>query len=122
MRPGLPMVPQSKTMFVERFFIDSFGVKVEIQINHAGLIEAAKSAVHVALAGRFRWIPPLSTEHIFTLRKRKTGRVDLVHNSELKYSNLETQAALERFSSDLRLTVAEFAPEHAFIHAGAVGW
>ena len=115
-------MPQAKKIFIERLFINSFGVNVEIQVDEESLVEAAKKAVHVALAGRFRWISPLSTQHIFTLRQRRAGRIDLIHNSELKYSNLETPAALERFSSDLRLSVAEFAPEHAFIHAGAVGW
>jgi hypothetical protein len=110
------------SLAAERLLITSYGVTIEIGTNNSRLTAEAKKAIRIALAGQFKVVSADIAEHAFFLQKTKSSGVDLFKNSELKYSNLETSLALERLSSELRLTVAEFAVERVFIHAGAVGW
>ena len=100
----------------------SFGVNCEVLSDDHELASGARRTASAALGGQIEQIATGESQFSFELKKGTTRRVDLYLNGKLKEQDLEFDIAFDRFASLLRITVAEYAPNFAFIHAGAVGW
>jgi hypothetical protein len=65
-------------------------------------------------------IPETTADHRFTLVSNKSGRDTLYENGVIESMRLPRAEVLSRLESRIRLTVAEYAVDHVFIHAGVV--
>jgi hypothetical protein len=101
--------------------ISSYGVRVAISTNRKNLLPTLKRLAEKALAGNLRFESTTSIDHFLSLQCEKVG-YRFSKDDEIKYQGPDISFALERVEPELRLTVAEHAPKHAFIHAGAVSW
>jgi hypothetical protein len=108
--------------FSHKFYIASFGVKIGFSTNSAEALEAVREAVKIYLPGYFEEIEETETEHNFTLVWSKGKWDKLYKNGENVFNREQRQYTVERVASVIRLTVAEFATDHVFVHAGVVAW
>lgn len=109
--------------------IEAFGVKIEIKVNDRELREKILQAVPLAVPENLKFIDETDADfksipdHIFTAEKsRAGGEIFIRRNDEEKFKFFDSGDLIEYISSQIRITVAEFAESRVFIHAGAVGW
>lgn len=101
---------------------ESFGVTVTIRSNDAvGLALAADELPNV-LAGRFTFIADGPAEHSFEYIRNENGLDSLYRDGRLLIGSAERLVVLDQLNIHIRLTIAEFAVGHVFIHAGVVAW
>ena len=74
------------------------------------------------MPGCFQTIEKLSVEHHFILNLSASGENSFYLNGKEVASNRTRADVLRGFETQLRLTVAEYAPERVFVHAGVVSW
>jgi hypothetical protein len=106
---------------IHQINISAYGVRVSVSTNRKELVPAIARSVQKALAGNLRLERTTSFDHSVSL-VRENGGYCFSKDDETKYLGPDVSFALERVEPELRLTVAEHAPKHAFIHAGAVSW
>ena len=102
-------------------YLESYGVRVRIESNNKRLFNDARRQTEHALVGNFRIIDPVETPHVFRL-EREEGGYSQVKNGEKSGVNKSRKVLLRYFDSMLRITIAEYAVGHVFLHAGVVGW
>lgn len=102
--------------------LESFGVNVSVAINEPVLMNAFRSTIDSVLVRKYKLRSRNSAEHEFSLLRNKLRRFDIFKNGNLEYTDLTKSSAIARLASDLRLTIAEYAVDRVFIHAGAVSW
>jgi hypothetical protein len=73
-------------------------------------------------ADRFQEVDASHSNHHFKYIWNKSGRDSLYHNGERVLTRIPRAALIDRLGSQMRLTVAEFAIDRVFVHAGVVGW
>lgn len=103
-------------------FIESFGVKIRINASKPAALEAILETLQGALGGRFRIIEKTETEFVFRYNWNRNGLDSLYKGGEKILRGVPRQVVLDRLDSQVRITIAEFAAEKVFIHAGVVGW
>jgi hypothetical protein len=108
--------------FKNHFYIESFGVRIGFSTNSAEALEAVRKAVEIYLPDRFTEIPATRIEHDFWYLRQKNERDALYRNGTEVFSREPRRTSVEKAASRIRLTVAEFAARHVFIHAGVVAW
>jgi hypothetical protein len=108
--------------FKHHLFIDSYGVRVEIIANQAEAVEAVRKILALFLLDSFNEVNPCQTEHSFRLRWNLSGIDSFSKNGKKLYGAAPRLKTLEYFGSEVRRTIAEFAPERVFIHSGVVSW
>lgn len=111
-----------KDMFRYEFYIESFGVKIGFKTNSPDALEAVKKAVAKYLPDCFTEIERQKVAHRFKFVWNKRERDTLYRNGEKMFSRERRETSVDSTASRIRLTVAEFAPERVFIHAGVVAW
>lgn len=104
------------------YAFESFGVKIAIHANHPGAIEAVRATTGTAIPLPLKKIIASEADHHFYYRWNKSKRDSLVEAGEIPTIGLRRVDALAWLESRLRLTVAEFAKDHVFVHAGVVAW
>lgn len=103
--------------------IEAFGVKIGIFCDDAGLKERISEILPIAVPRELKFIEDEDFEHIFTIEKAKDSvEIFIRRNDEEEFTHFTEDDLLEYLSSQIRITVAEFAKSKVFIHAGAVGW
>lgn len=104
---------------VNKIGIESYGVRIGIEtdMDPAEL----KRRLSKILPNGFKEIQVNSVEHNFLLARNKTV-FELYKNKERITEADSTELIFDQFESQLRITVAEFAVEKVFLHAGVVGW
>jgi len=116
----------AESCFVAQQVQQCFGLRIRIRASSTQLLDAI-----------LKGLPPLSGPTTpdngfdFTYSVRDAGecRCGLRHAQAQLFANDQVEAedqdishVLERFESAVKMYVAEHAPEHVFVHAGAVGW
>jgi hypothetical protein len=101
-------------------YIESYGVKIRIDTDQAEAFRTIEKLLHKILPGCFRIIEKTNVEHHFTLVWSAEDALYL--NGKEVPSNHTREDVLRGFETQLRLTVAEYAPERVFVHAGVVAW
>ncbi len=105
--------------------VEAFGVRVGIRANHARALE------HVWPLLPPGWKPARTprVDYLYSLILRDgqgEGRVrpyHLVYSGTTRLARtFDLEEALRLFELDLHFYIAEAAPRHVFVHAGAVGW
>lgn len=104
------------------FAIESYGVKIGIQTNNPEVLEEIKLRLPLLLPTGFRVVPFSEAEHIFSIYwSNQPRKKHLVYKNDTEILKLSAKDwKLDLFESHLRMTVAEFANEFVFLHAGAV--
>jgi hypothetical protein len=102
--------------------LEAYGVRISIRTNEPGALQAAMERVAEVLP-HFSWVDnDNNTDHEFRYSWNAGGRDSLYKNKEKIGINQERNYLIDRFGSELRLTVAENAVDRVFIHAGVVEW
>ena len=101
---------------------ESFGVRVLIESNNEEALEVCRQLIREALPNCHSIVPHREAEHRFTLVWNPSGRDSLYKDGNSIALGIRRKDALAMLAPRLRLTVAEFAVDHVFIHAGVVAW
>ncbi len=111
--------------WADGFALKSYGVRIGVRSNDAAALERA--CEHLP-AGWQESTKPV-VDRVYSIMVAGAGprasarRFSLLYGDHLRIlrsSNLDD--VFDRFESDLRLFVGEFAPYRVFVHAGVVGW
>jgi hypothetical protein len=108
--------------FRHYLYIESYGVKIGISANQEAAVEPIRKSIQAALVDHFTEIDPVETEHHFRVFWNLSRIDSFFKNGEELYSSAPREKLPEYFGSEVRRTVAEFATDRVFIHAGVVGW
>ncbi|HEX8737900.1 MAG TPA: hypothetical protein VF721_21390, partial [Pyrinomonadaceae bacterium] len=103
-------------------YIESYGVKIRISAVEREAFRTIEKILQAVLPGCFQVIEKTDVEHHFTLVWDKDGEYSFFLNEKEVPSNHTRADVLRGFETQLRLTVAEYAPERVFVHAGVVAW
>ena len=107
----------------EQLEFDAFGVKVGIISNDPQLLDKIKMMLPLLIPDNFLFVRNQNLQHTFTLERMDDSvTVAIYKNSEKLTDYYNDDSLIEYLSSQIRITVAEFAESKVFIHAGAVGW
>ena len=103
--------------------IESFGVKLKIRAARRDVLEEIESRLGQILPeGFYRKIAPREAVHTFSVRKSKSYEYVLFRGRrKIEFGN-QRELCLKYLDWQIRLTIAEFAVERVFLHAGVVGW
>jgi hypothetical protein len=104
-----------------QFCFESFGVSIRVESSNPKLLQEARSKVEDTFVDNFRIVDAVETPYVYQL-KFDGSTYSLVkegHNIKFGESKMAFLRSLDTF---LRLTVAEFAVDKVFVHAGVVGW
>lgn len=107
----------------KRVEFDAFGVKIEISSNDRQLLKKIKTVLPLIIPENLLFNENQNPEHTFKLdRIDRSAKVAVYKNNKKLFDYFNDESLIEYLSSQIRITVAEFAESKVFIHAGAVGW
>lgn len=103
--------------------IESFGVKLKIFSDRKEILdEIEKRIAEILPAGFYKKIPSRQAVHSFSVRRNRAYKYVLFKGKQkIEFGN-EREIFFKYLDWQLRLTIAEFAFERVFLHAGVVGW
>jgi hypothetical protein len=106
------------------FCFECLGVKIGFRSDQRGFISRIKKRLPEIIPIAWSKIAPDKAEHLFSIVKTgKSGAEYRIYkNSEFISTRFSLTEILDYLESQIRLTVAEFAEEFVFLHAGAVSW
>ncbi len=104
------------------FTFESYGVRVKVRTSGPELLKDAEQTVRKALLDRLTILENDDTEHSFDIASDDDGTLVLFKDGERISHDRSRTRFFKFFDSMLRITVAEYAVDKVFIHAGAVGW
>jgi hypothetical protein len=103
------------------FALKSYGVRIGVRAND---ISALERACEYLPAG-WQTSPTPLVDRVYSIMVGGAGarRFSLLYGDHLRISrSSNVDDIFDRFESDVRLFVGEFAPHRVFVHAGVVGW
>lgn len=107
----------------KRFYaFESYNVKIGIRSNNLEASKHIEERLSLLLPTGFREIDYKEAEHIFSIcwsDKPRKKHLFFKNESEI-YSQPYKESKFDILESHIRMTVAEFADEFVFLHAGAV--
>jgi hypothetical protein len=103
--------------------IESYGVRLKIFCARRVLLEEIEKRIEKILPpGLYKKISHRTAVHTFSVRQNRDFEFVLFKGrKKIEYGN-EKEIFLKYLDWQLRLTVAEFAVDRVFIHAGVVAW
>jgi len=100
---------------------ESYGVHIRFSSPDKKLLTAAIDRVRISLLGNLREIR-CAQDHV-AFKISRVGRYYVLERDGEELTRGTTQKSfLKYFEAVVRLSVAEFAPDLVFLHAGAVSW
>lgn len=116
--------PKDTSADANRLIFECFGVKIGISIDDAVLARATRANMPRILPVRRKAIDESTVEHWFSVTATENGvlKYRLAVNSQFEGEFETRRQLIESLASRLRLTVAEYAPDYIFLHAGAVSF
>jgi hypothetical protein len=104
------------------FRFESYGVKVCIECDRIDVLHQAEKIVRKSLVGRITVFENRKADHTFGITLDDEGTYTLYQNGEKNTHGDNERNFFKFFGSIIRLTIAEFARDMVFVHAGVVGW
>lgn len=111
-----------------KFFTDgqikfqAYGVKVGIKAERKSYLEAIFPLLKKIYTDGLETIAEREIEYQFYIRRVKGKGFELYRNDELVLESRSREIFFDAVESSIRVTIAEFAREKVFLHAGVVGW
>lgn len=105
-----------------RIFFQSFGVKIGIESAEDIDIRSVINKFRIALKYDFTEIAKDQVEFSYLIRRNPRDIFELVKNGKIFHRSGVEEMILDLLESQVRITIAEFAVEKVFMHAGVVGW
>lgn len=103
--------------------IESYGVKISVEVAELDQKELVLARLNDVLPISFEVLTGKEkTDHHFFIKRGKKKRFSLLKEDENVLTDCDEDMLLERLDSQIRLTVAEFAVGHVFVHSGVVEW
>jgi hypothetical protein len=104
------------------YAIEAHGVKIGVSTNTAEALRAAKKRIADVLPEFTMLDNDAEADHRFLYVWNPSGRDTFYKNGETVIAGNGRDYVLDEFASTLRLTVAEYAVDRVFVHAGVVCW
>lgn len=104
------------------FSFNAFGISVEIQTDRFAQTESLKKSIDELFRNNFSDVPGKGPTFKFEIKNSGPDRIDLYKNSELLVSGKPNPGFFNYVETQIRLSVAEFAVDRVFVHAGVVSW
>jgi hypothetical protein len=113
---------QTKSKLDKKISFESFGVRIGVRANHDEIITEIEQRIKNLLPNGIKRIPYKNIQHYFWIRKNDEGEYFMYLSREKITSGFNRENFFNYLESRIRLTVAEYAKDRVFIHAGVVGW
>jgi hypothetical protein len=107
---------------VQTFSFESFGVRIRIESDHPDLLEEAERILRKALLNGIGPCDTPDVHHIFELTLDQDGGYVMILNGEIYLPDESRENFFSYFDGMIRVSVAEYAVDRTFMHAGVVGW
>jgi hypothetical protein len=104
------------------FRFESYGVKIGIACDRDEVLRRAEDVARKSLVGKVNVIENENVDHTFGITLDDGGIYTLYQDGEKNTHSDSESNFFKFFGSMIRLTVAEFAHNLVFVHAGVVGW
>jgi hypothetical protein len=105
------------------FSLESYGVKISVASNENDIFNEMLERIPRAVPNGFSLVNHEETAHQIVIEaNRKAPKYKLFRNEEQIVESSTRESILDSFESWLRLTIAEFAHRHIFVHAGVISW
>jgi hypothetical protein len=111
-----------KSRFCHQIHLESYGVKIRISSNDSATIDAIAERLPMVLVNRYHLTSPVDADHKFYYVWNSSGRDSLYKEGSMVGIRREREGLLDQLGSYIRITVAEFAVDKVFLHAGVVSW
>lgn len=121
MKVGLDV---KKVKWNSYFAFESYNVKIGIRSNDHKLINQCREVLNFIFPTGWSEINYDNHAHLFSVYLAKSGQQNsyIYKNNDLVGTQLTKNFKFDALESQLRLTVAEFAEDFVFLHAGAVAY
>ncbi len=108
-------------LFTDTLAFEAYGVKIGVRVNDVRAIEKIKKTLP---AYSTILTAPAQLDHNFSLiwNDDADGEDALYQENEEVARRVDTERLVALLDTCIRMIIGEFAPRHAFIHAGVVGW
>lgn len=100
----------------------AYGVKIAISAKKTDYLEEIYRLLEKVFPNGLRKVEDQKIEHRFLIASENGDNFDLYQNEEIVFENVAGNFFFETLESRIRVTIAEFAVEKVFLHAGVVGW
>lgn len=105
------------------FAFEAYKVKIGIRSDNPEIIEEFRSRLLLLIPTGFTEIEFSKVSHTFSIRWGGKGKKILVYKNEDEIHKFSVKDwKIDLVESHIRMTVAEFADEFVFLHAGAVSY
>lgn len=105
------------------YSFESYKVKIGIRSDNPEVIELFKDRLPLLIPTGFTEIGFSEAEYIFSIRWAGKGKKVLVYKNDEEIHRFSLKDwKIDLVESQIRMTVAEFAEEFVFLHAGAVSY
>jgi len=102
--------------------VEAYGVHCVIRTNEATLSPKIRKTLKQYIPGcNFNRVGP-DTPHTFSIKVKRSGEGTFFDGEGELLAEAKVDGLLEMLGSKVRITIAEFATQHVFIHSGVVGW
>lgn len=98
----------------------SYGVKFLIESNSAKMLAEIREFLPDLLAGRVDITDASEAEHFYTYIREPDSLDTLLKNGSILSARRQRDELIQVLKTSIRLSVAEHAPDHVFVHAGVV--
>ena len=99
-----------------------YGVKIGVRAARKSYLKAVYAELSKIFPNGIETVSESEIEHQFAIKARKNGTLEFYQGEEKLFENTVRKDFYEAVESRVRVTVAEFAVEKVFLHAGVVGW
>lgn len=123
------MLNDKKALFQSKkwrhvFKIECFGVKIGVRSNNLSMFSRVKNNLSEILPIPWNENPDFDVEHWITILKGEINPKELTIYKDAEQVGINNSADIiyDLLVSKIRATVAEYANEFVFLHAGVVSW
>ncbi len=115
-------MPAKKRATRNQINFEAYGVKLGIRVNAGSYPEKIEERIVEILPLGINVIEQNGIEHLLEVIDEKNGNFKIFKDGEMVANFPGIENLFDLLAGQIRLTVAEYAVEKVFLHAGAVAW
>lgn len=100
----------------------AYGVKIGVSDEGEIYLPQIRERLDAVLPNGYEFIDERSVEHLLEAAFDANGGFRIVKNGEILIAGKNKDDFIDSAISQIRLTIAEFARDTVFLHAGVIGW